>query len=65
MARKTNTFKDKAEGELVKLLSEKREELRTHRFSAAGSRAKDPDAAGKIRRDIARILTEMKSQKTA
>lgn len=61
MAKKT-TFHGKSETELAKLLAQKREELRTHRFSAAGSRAKDPDANAKIRRDIARILTEMKAK---
>ncbi len=57
---KKNPIKDKAPGELVKMLAEKREELRTLRFSAAGARAKDSSAFGKIKADIARIMTELK-----
>jgi ribosomal protein L29 len=59
MAKKTS-FKDKNKGELMKLLSEKREELRKLRFEAAGSRPKDSNAPGKVRKDIARIQTELK-----
>ncbi len=58
MAR-TDTFKDRSESELAKLLAEKRESLRELRFSAAGARAKDPSAASKTRRDIARIMTAL------
>lgn len=47
-----------ANGELVKLLSEKREELRVVRFTTAGSRPKDTSTKAKIRKEIARILTE-------
>lgn len=45
--------------ELQKLLIEKREELRTHRFASAGARPKDPSAGSKTRKDIARILTQI------
>lgn len=45
----------KTKAELASILAEKREELRTLRFSAAGARAKDPSAAGKLRAAIARI----------
>ena len=45
--------------ELKKLLGEKREELRQARFAATGARVKDVNHAGKVRKDIARILTEM------
>ncbi|MBU6323570.1 MAG: 50S ribosomal protein L29 [Patescibacteria group bacterium] len=58
MAR-TERFHAKTEGELVKLLAEKREALRTLRFSAAGARATDPDAPRKTRKEIARIRTEL------
>jgi ribosomal protein L29 len=47
---------------LAKMLREKREELRTHRFNAAGARAKNPSEVRALRADIARILT---AQKTA
>ncbi len=55
---KTLSFKDKKPEEIQKLLKEKREELRTLRFAAAGGRPKDASAAGKVRKDIARLLTE-------
>ncbi len=43
----------------MKLLKEKREELRGLRFAASGARAKDSSAPGKVRRDVARVLTEL------
>ena len=58
MAKKIS-FSEKSAAELLKLLKEKRESLRTLRFSAAGSRPKDSHAPMKTRRDIARVLTEM------
>lgn len=58
MAKKTS-FAGKNKSELVKLLAEKREELRKVRFEAAGSRPKDTNAPAKIKRDIARILTAL------
>ncbi len=48
----------KTDQELAKLLADTRAELRTERFSAAGARAKDSNAAGKFRTVIARVLTE-------
>lgn len=50
--------------ELKKMLGEKREELRALRFAAAGARAKDPNAPQKIRKEIARILTELSALAT-
>lgn len=57
MAKKTK-LTEKSPAELTTMLKEKREELRSLRFSAAGARAKDSNAPSKTRRDIARILTE-------
>ena len=51
-------MKDKASEVLVKLLSDTRATLRTERFSAAGARPKETNARGKMRKSIARILTE-------
>lgn len=48
----------KTDQELAKLLADTRAELRTERFSAAGARAKDTNAKGKLRTKIARVLTE-------
>ncbi len=64
MAKKTS-LKDKNAGELVKLLGEKREELRKLRFEAAGARPKDTNAPAKVKRDIARIRTELTAKKAA
>lgn len=58
MAKKLS-FKEKSAEELQKLLAEKHEELRKLRFEAAGARPKDSNAPSKVRKDIARILTEL------
>ncbi|MBP9816421.1 MAG: 50S ribosomal protein L29 [Candidatus Pacebacteria bacterium] len=58
MAKKL-TFKDQSVEELNKALLEKKEELRKLRFEAAGARPKESNAPAKIRKDIARILTEL------
>lgn len=58
MAKKT-TLKGTSKEDLVKLLSEKREELRKLRFEAAGARPKDSNAPAKVRKEIARIMTEL------
>jgi len=55
---KKNSYTNTANGELAKILSEKREELRVVRFAAAGSRPKDASTPAKLRKEIARILTE-------
>lgn len=55
---KKESFTTKTDQELQKLLSDTRVTLRGERFSAAGARAKDASAAGKMRKIIARILTE-------
>lgn len=57
MAKKL-TLSEKSPAELMKMLKEKREELRGLRFAAAGARPKDSNAPAKARREIARILTE-------
>jgi len=51
--------------ELAELLLKTRETFRTERFSAAGARAKDPSAPKKLRRTIARVLTEQSSRSRA
>ena len=48
----------KTDAELAKLLTDTRVEIRTERFAAAGARAKDPNHHGKLRKVIARALTE-------
>jgi ribosomal protein L29 len=48
----------KTDTELSKLLTDTRAELRAERFAAAGARAKDSNHKGKLRKVIARTLTE-------
>ncbi len=48
----------KTDQELSTLLTETRAAIRSERFSAAGARAKEPNMHGKMRRVIARALTE-------
>jgi len=56
-------FKDKSISELEVLLSGKREALRVFRFEMSGSKIKNVKAGHGINKDIARILTEIRSQK--
>ncbi len=62
MAKKIN-YTDRSNGELAKILSEKREALRVLRFAAAGSRPKDSSEPSKLRKEIARIMTNFSSRR--
>lgn len=55
---KKDTMTTKTDHELTELLTNTRATLRTERFSAAGARAKDPNSPRKLRKTIARALTE-------
>lgn len=48
----------KTDGELTTLLVETRKTLREERFAAAGARPKDSNSPRKLRKTVARILTE-------
>jgi ribosomal protein L29 len=48
--------------ELRKLLADKRESLRVFRFGGAGSRTRNVRAGRNVRREIAQILTELRSR---
>jgi ribosomal protein L29 len=52
----------KTDQELDKLLLDTRETLRTERFSAAGARAKDSNGQQKLRKVVARALTEKRAR---
>lgn len=58
MAKKID-FKEKNVEELTKLLAQKREELRTLRFSSVSRSVKDTTEARRLRADVARIMTEL------
>lgn len=45
--------------ELIKLVADKREELRALRFNVAGSKNRDVKLQAKLRKDIARALTQL------
>lgn len=59
---KASEIKVKKDIELVKLLEEKRTEMRKIRFGVSGTKSKDSFLKKKCGRDIARILTEMKKR---
>ena len=56
------SLKEISPADLMKSVAEKREELRTNRFSAVGGRPKDSNGCIKTRKDIARLLTEIGSR---
>lgn len=49
----------KSEKDLRKVLGEKREELRGFRFDTAGSRTRNVREARSLRKEIAKVLTEL------
>ena len=58
---KASEIKKKDEPELRKLLVQDRESLRKFRFEVAGSRTRNVKEGRSLRRNIARILTALKS----
>ncbi len=56
---KSNDIKNKDKATLATMLSEKREALRTFRFGSAGSKTRNVKEGSNLKKDIARILTEM------
>ncbi len=56
---KKTIYKDKPKQDLIKSLMERREALRKLRFSTANSKTRNVKEGVGIRRDIARIMTEL------
>lgn len=56
--KKTN-YKNKSKQDLVKALGERREALRKSRFGSTGSKTRNVKEAFAVRKDIARIMTEL------
>lgn len=52
----------KTDGDLAKLLMEKRETLRKFRFDVTGTRVRNVREGRGLRKDIARILTELSTR---
>jgi ribosomal protein L29 len=56
-------FKNKNEKDLLKTLAEKRKALQTFRFNLSGSKTRNLKEGKGLKKDIARIKTELTSQK--
>ena len=54
----------KTHADLNKLLTEKREALRVFRFGGAGAKTKNVKEGASIRKDIARIMTQLNAKKS-
>ncbi|MFA5838665.1 MAG: 50S ribosomal protein L29 [Candidatus Paceibacterota bacterium] len=55
-------IKEKTEIELKKMLSENRGALRSFRFSGSGGKTRDVKEGRNLRKNIARVLTEINSR---
>ena len=60
---KKTSYKGRTEQELIKTLMEKRKNLRELRFGTAGSKTRNVKSGKSLRKDIARILTELNVNK--
>lgn len=60
---KTKEIAGKKKEDLVKLLAEKREEVRKFGFDVAGAKARNVRTGRNARRDVARILTAINCAK--
>ncbi|OGZ07129.1 MAG: 50S ribosomal protein L29 [Candidatus Lloydbacteria bacterium RIFCSPLOWO2_01_FULL_50_20] len=56
---KMNDINKQSDKELEKLLADKRAAIRQFRFDISGSKAKNLKEGANIRKDVARILTEL------
>jgi ribosomal protein L29 len=61
----TTTFKTNTVEELHKKVTELREQLRVFRFGGAGSRTRNVREGRVIRRDVAKVLTELRVREIA
>lgn len=55
-------IKQQSVEDLKKDIAERREALRSFRFGAAGSRTRDVREGRNLRREIARLLTELRAR---
>lgn len=55
--------KNKTEKEINKLLNEKRESLRNFRFAISGSKTRNVKEGRNIRKEVARLMTELSGRK--
>lgn len=61
----TTTIKENTVGELHKKVVDLREQLRTFRFGGAGSRTRNVREGRGVRRDVARVMTELRVRELA
>ncbi len=59
------TIKTPAPADLRKMLAEKRDALQTFRFGLSGSKVKNVKEGREIRKEIARILTQLNTKTAA
>ena len=59
------SYKDTSDADLEKALREKREAFRAFRFAASGTKAKNVQEGRSLRKDIARILTEVRQRQVS
>jgi ribosomal protein L29 len=55
-------IRKKTDGDLRKLLTEKREDLRKFRFDVTGTRVRNVKFGRGVRKEIAQILTELNAR---
>jgi ribosomal protein L29 len=60
---KKNSLKKHSQDELIKLVADKREELRALRFSGSGSKNHNVKLASTLKKQVARALTELNLKK--
>ena len=60
-----DNIKTQSTADLLRTVAEKREALRVFRFGGAGSRVRNVREGRNVRREIAQILTEVRSRETA
>lgn len=58
---KKSNYKDQPTKDLIKTLGEKREALRKLRFGTSGSKTRNVKENSSLKKDIARIMTELTS----
>jgi len=58
---KKTSYKNKSKEDLIKALMERREALRKVRFGSTGSKTRNVKSGAGMRKDIARIMTELNS----
>ncbi len=63
MATKKVNYKEKQDSELQKAFAEKKEELRKIRFGSAGARARDTKRSSNLKKEVARIMTEINARR--